>query len=147
MTYRTLEQTDLGSLYSAFAAAFSDYQVNMDFSFSRFERMMRRRGLVSELSVGAFDGEKLIGFSLTGLRLWNEIPTAYDIATGVAPDYRKHGITSEIFLREHAILKSKQVGRYLLEVIKENLPAHGMNQKQGFQNQTEFTSLQIDTRR
>jgi len=147
MIYHTLEQTDLRSLYSAFAAAFSDYQVNMDFSFSHFERMMRRRGLVSELSVGAFDGEKLIGFSLTGLRVRNGISTAYDIATGVAPDYRKQGVTSEIFLREHSILKNRQFGQYLLEVIKENLPAVGLYQKQGFQIQREFSCFQIDKKR
>ena len=77
-----------------------------------FNQMMRRRGLVSELSVGAFDGEKLIGFSLTGLRSQNVTLTAYDIATGIAPKYRRQGVTSEIFLRD-AILKGKHVRQYL----------------------------------
>jgi len=108
---------------------------------------MRRRGLVSKLSVGAFDGEKLVGFSLTGLRLQDGLPTAYDIATGIVPEYRRQGITSEIFLRENALLKDKQVSQYLLEVINENLPAVRLYQKQGFQIHRELTCFQIDQRR
>jgi len=147
MIYKTLEQTDLHLLHSAFVAAFSDYQVTMDIAFKDFQQMMRRRGLASELSVGAFHDEKLIGFSFTGLRLQNGLLTAYDIATGIAPEYRKQGITSEIFMRESALLKDKHVRQYMLEVIKENLPALRLYQKQSFQIQREFSCFQIDKSR
>jgi ribosomal protein S18 acetylase RimI-like enzyme len=147
MVYRTLEKTDLRALHSAFASAFSDYQVNMDFPFSSFERMMRRRGLVPELSVGAFEGDTPVGFSLTALRSRNGVSTAYDIATGVVPKHRRQGITNEIFLREKALLNEHQVGQYLLEVIKENLPAVRLYQKQGFQIQREFSCFQINRTR
>lgn len=147
MIYHTLEQTDLRTLHSAFAAAFSDYQVNMDFPFESFERMMGRRGLTPELSVGAFQGDTPVGFSLTARRYWNGIPTAYDIATGVLPEYRRQGITGEIFLREKALLNERQVGQYLLEVIQENLPAVRLYHKQGFHIQREFSCFRIDRSR
>lgn len=119
----------------------------MDFSFASFERMMRRRGLIPELSIGAFREGQVVGFSLTGLRLCNGIPTAYDIATGVVPEYRRQGVTSEIFRQEKAILKEKQIEQYLLEVIQENLPAVWLYQKQGFQIRREFYCFQIDQSR
>ncbi len=142
--YRTLEKTDLHALHTAFLAAFSDYQVKMDFPFASFERMMRRRGLTPELSVGAFEGDRLIGFSLTALRSRNGIPTAYDIATGIVPEYRRQGITDEIFLREKALLNKQHVAQYLLEVIRENSPAVQLYQKQGFKIQREFSCFRID---
>ena len=147
MIYHTLEQINLRSLHDAFLLAFSDYQVPMSLSFTDFERMMRRRGLVSKFSVGAFDGEKLVGFSLTGLRLQNGFLTAYDIATGIAPGFRRQGISGEIFKREMAILKSNHVVQYLLEVLKENVPAIRLYQRQGFQIQRGFSCFQIDHRR
>jgi len=147
MIYHTLEQINLRSLHDAFLLAFSDYQVPMSLSFTDFERMMRRRGLVSKFSVGAFDGEKLVGFSLTGLRLQNGFLTAYDIATGIAPGFRRQGISGEVFKREMAILKSNHVVQYLLEVLKENVPAIRLYQRQGFQIQRGFSCFQIDHRR
>lgn len=147
MIYHTLEQINLRSLHDAFLLAFSDYQVPMSLSFTDFERMMRGRGLVSKFSVGAFDGEKLVGFSLTGLRLQNGFLTAYDIATGIAPGFRRQGISGEIFKHEMAILKSNHVVQYLLEVLKENVPAIRLYQRQGFQIQRGFSCFQIDHRR
>jgi len=147
MIYHTLEQINLRSLHDAFLLAFSDYQVPMSLSFTDFERMMRGRGLVSKFSVGAFDGEKLVGFSLTGLRLQNGFLTAYDIATGIAPGFRRQGISGEVFKREMAILKSNHVVQYLLEVLKENVPAIRLYQRQGFQIQRGFSCFQIDHRR
>ncbi len=144
MIFKTLEQTDLSTLHSAFIEAFSDYQVNMDISFADFDRMMRRRGLYLGISVGAFEGTKLIGFSLTGLRIQHGMPIAYDIATGITQEYRRQRITSQIFQKEMTILRDKQVGQYLLEVIKENLPAIKLYQKQGFQIQREFCCFQME---
>ncbi|MCK6077533.1 GNAT family N-acetyltransferase [Paenibacillus silvae] len=143
MNYCTLEQTDLHSLHLAFIEAFSDYQVKMDISFPDFERMMLRRGFVPTLSVGAFDGEQLIGFSLTGLRVLKGVPTAYDIATGIAPKYRRQGVSSELFMQASRILKKKHVKQYLLEVIKDNMPAIRLYEKQGFQIQRELACFQI----
>ncbi|WP_208643798.1 GNAT family N-acetyltransferase [Paenibacillus barcinonensis] len=143
MNYCTLEQTDLHSLHLAFIEAFSDYQVKMDISFPDFERMMLRRGLVPAFSVGAFDGDQLIGFSLTGLRVLEGIPTAYDIATGIAPKYRRQGVSSELFKQASRMLKEQHVEQYLLEVLKENKPAVRLYEKQGFQIQRELACFQI----
>lgn len=147
MTYDTLEQAGRPLIHRTFVAAFSDYQVNIEMPFVSFDRMMRRRGFIPRISVGAFDGEKLIGFSLTGLRIYGGILTAYDIATGVVPEYRRQSVTSKVFLRERALLKEKHAEQYLLEVIQTNLPAVQLYTKQGFQIRREFSCFQIDRNR
>lgn len=147
MIYHTLEQTDLQLIHRAFIEAFSDYSVAMAPPFESFERRMRRRGFAPTASVGAFDGEKLIGFSLTGLRQYGGIFTAYDIATGVVPEYRRHGVTGEIFIRERALLQKGHANRYLLEVIQTNQPALQLYRKQGFQIRRDFSCFRIDRSR
>lgn len=147
MIYHTLEQTDLQLIHRAFIEAFSDYAVPMAPPFESFERMMRRRGFAPSASIGAFDGDKLIGFSLTGLRESGRILTAYDIATGVIPEYRRHGVTSAIFIRERALLQQAHANRYLLEVIQTNLPAFQLYRKQGFQVRRDFSCFRVDRSR
>lgn len=147
MIYHTLEQTDLQLIHRAFIEAFSDYAVPMAPPFEGFERMMRRRGFAPSASIGAFDGDKLIGFSLTGLRESGGIFTAYDIATGVVPKYRRHGVTSAIFIRERALLRQAHANRYLLEVIQTNLPAFQLYRKQGFQIRRDFSCFRVDRSR
>jgi len=141
--YQTLDKTNSQTLHKTFVEAFSDYQVKIDLPFWKFEQMLQRRGYNSEISIGAFKDETLVGFALNGFRSWNEKATAYDIATGVVPECRRQGITSSIFLRIKELLKEKQVEQYLLEVIKSNQPAVQLYQKQGFEIQRELSCFQL----
>lgn len=142
--YKTLEKTDNQVLYKTFIWAFSDYQIEMNLPFLTFQQMLQRRGYHPEISIGAFKDEILVGFALNGLRKWNGKETAYDIATGVVPEYRREGITSSIFLHLKELLKEKQAEQYLLEVIKSNQPAVQLYQKCGFEIQREFSCFQLN---
>lgn len=142
--YKTLEKTNDQVLHKTFIQAFSDYQVKMDLPYPKFQQMLRRRGYSPEISIGAFDEEMLVGFALNGFRNWNEKATAYDIATGVVPEYRRQGITSSIFLHMKELLREKQAEQYLLEVIKSNQPAVLFYQKQGFEIQRELLCFQLN---
>jgi ribosomal protein S18 acetylase RimI-like enzyme len=130
--FRTLEAVTMEDLHAIFLEAFSDYLVKMDVPFWKFETMARRRGMVPEMSVGAFAQDRLVGFILNGVRLWDGKTTAYDTGTGVVPEYRKQGATTGMFLQTLSILRDKGIEQYLLEVIKDNDPAGDLYRKQGF---------------
>lgn len=137
--YRTLDTTSNQMLHKTFVEAFSDYQVKIDLPFWKFQQMLQRRGYRPEMSMGAFKDETLVGFSLSGFRSWDQKATAYDIATGVIPAYRRQGITNSIFLHIKKLLKEKKAEQYLLEVINSNEPAIQLYQNQGFEIQREFS--------
>ncbi len=141
--YRTLEKISTETLHKTFIEAFSDYQVKMELPFWKFQGMIQRRGYTPDLSIGAFDNDRLVGFALNGLRQWNGKATVYDTGTGVVPEYRRQGITSNIFLHIKNLLKDMQVEQYLLEVIKPNEPAIQLYRKQGFEIQREFSCFLI----
>lgn len=146
ISYETLDKISNEILHQTFVEAFSDYQVRIDLPYWKFQQMMQRRGYNPEISVGAFKDQKLAGFALTGLRSWDGKRTAYDIATGIVPEFRRQGITSNILSQIKVLLKEKQVEQYLLEVIKTNRPALELYQKQGFQIQREFSCFQLNKR-
>ena len=131
--FRTLETMALEDLHATFLEAFSDYLVKMDVPLWKFETMARRRGMVPELSVGAFEGDSLVGFIFNGVRRWGGRMTAYDTGTGVIPGSRKRGATTGMFGHTLRILRERDIDQYLLEVIKENDPAGELYRKQGFE--------------
>jgi len=143
MIYKTLETTNIETLHETFIKAFSDYQVKMDLPLWKFQQMLQRRGYVPEVSIGAFNEKILVGFILNGLRNWRGISTAYDLGTGVIGEYRKLGITSNLFSNIKKLLQSKEVGQYLLEVIKSNTPAIQLYKKNGFETIRDLECFQL----
>lgn len=142
--YKTLENTNIEILHQTFVDAFSDYQVKIDLPFWKFEQMLQRRGYVSEISIGAFINDKLVGFVLNGFRGWNGKSTVYDLGTGVVGEYRKQGITSNMLLKIGELLKEKKVEQYLLEVIQTNTSAFELYKKQGFEIVREFACFRLE---
>ena len=146
-SYKILDKTSIETLHKMFSDAFSDYQVKMDLPIWKFKQMLQRRGYVSEMSIGAFKSEILVGFVLNGFRNWNGKSTVYDLGTGVTVEYRRQGITSNMLLNIKKELKEKQVDQYLLEVIKSNTSAVELYKKQGFEIQREFQCFQLDKKK
>ncbi len=126
-TYKTLEGTGVEVLREVFEDAFSDYQVKMELPLWKFQQMLQRRGFAPEISLGAYHKDRLVGFVLNGLRVWNGKPTVYDMGTGVIGEYRKQGITSSMLMALKSLLKEKRVDQYLLEVLQVNTPAVELN--------------------
>jgi ribosomal protein S18 acetylase RimI-like enzyme len=135
--FRLLSQNDVNSLYACFLAAFSDYEVNMRMSHEEFRLRLMRDGVRLDISAGAFDGERMIGFCINGIGEWREKTTAYDAGTGVIPAYRGRGVAKELFAFLEVKLKETGVAQYLLEVLTSNVPAATLYRKLGF----------VDTRR
>lgn len=143
-SYKILNETSIEMLHETFVDAFSDYQVKIDLPIWKFEGMLKRRGYVAEISMGAFVNEKLVGFVLNGLRMWNGKLTIYDVGTGVIGEYRRQGVTNNILSNIKNIIKEKGVEQYLLEVIKANESAVKLYKNQGFEIERELECFQLD---
>ena len=137
ITYRLLSAADADSLFDCFLEAFSDYQVDMQMSREQFEERLARDGVRLEISAGAFDGRRMVGFYMHGLGEWQGKQTAYDAGTGVIPIYRRQGVAEQLFAFIELRLKEIDVSQYLLEVLTANERAVALYRKLGF----------VDTRR
>jgi ribosomal protein S18 acetylase RimI-like enzyme len=77
--------------------------------------MFTRRGWVPELSVGAFDGDAMVAFTVNCV----EGDRAYDSGTGVVPSHRRRGLGRELMERSFELLRGR-CREYVLEVIDAN---------------------------
>lgn len=132
ITYRLLTPADFTSLYECFLEAFSDYQVDMRMSQEQFEQRISRDGVRLEISAGAFDGNRMIGFYMNASGMWLGKLTAYDAGTGVIPAYRRQGVAKELFAFMVAHVKEASSTQYLLEVLTTNEPAISLYRRLGF---------------
>lgn len=123
LTIKTLETTGLSDITHAFNAAFSDYfvpfQVDQYYLYNRWKaaRVDYKR------SVGAFDGELLVGFLIFGIDTLGEVLTAHNAATGVIPGYRGQRLVTAMYQTAFPLLKAAGVKQSTLEVITQNQKA------------------------
>ena len=132
LSYRLLTAADFSTLYACFLDAFSDYQVNMQMSEQQFAQRVARDGVQLEISTGAFDDDRMIGFYMNALGDWKGKLTAYDAGTGIVPDYRGRGVAQELFAFSVSRLKERAVSQYLLEVLTSNERAVALYRSLGF---------------
>ncbi len=136
--YKSLEGINESEILETHNSAFSDYEVQMNWTLQQFQNINKQRGVQYDLSIGAFDDDKLVGFIINGAGNWNNKPTVYDCGTGIIKDYRHKGIGTEIILRLIKLLQEAGISQYLLEVIKTNENAYQLYLKQGFEIIREF---------
>ncbi|MBE5979172.1 MAG: GNAT family N-acetyltransferase [Paenibacillaceae bacterium] len=142
--YESLIHMGREEMYQSFLKAFSDYQVPMNMTFPQFEKMLKRRGFDSYVSVGAFEGDSLVGFILNGCRMWNGKATAYDVGTGVIPQFRKQGITNYMLRTARQNFSKSGVEQYVLEVLTANTSAASIYTKNGFTVERELLCCQME---
>jgi len=136
--YKSLENVNELEILETHNSAFSDYEAQMNWTLPQFKNINKQRGVRYDLSMGAFDGDKLVGFIINGAGDWNNKPTVYDCGTGIIKEYRHTGIGTEIILRLIKLLQDEGISQYLLEVIKSNENAYQLYLKQGFEIIREF---------
>lgn len=141
---RTLAGTSAETIHEAFIDAFSEYEVPIDMPLEKLQEMMVTRDLNPDFSVGCFDGEKLVGFILTGYRENGKEKSCYDGGTGVIKAYQRKGI-GEMMLKELLLLlKEKGVSRFVLEVLENNTPAINLYEKYGFAKTRKLHCFEIE---
>jgi len=119
-------------LYQAFRLAFADYSVPMDMSRAEFDENNARRGLDLGISLGAYEDGTLVAFILNGRGVWGGKAAAYDLGTGVLPGSRGSGLSGTLAAKLIAFLPERGLERYVLEVIRGNVPAFKTYERAGF---------------
>lgn len=144
MIYRCLEPEDFEAIYDTFNEAFSDYEVKIQMTKEHFNAINIRRGLNYGLSAGAFDeNNKMVGLLLNAVDTWEKKLTAYDMGTGVVPEYRGKGIGSDMFDFLLPKLRKAGVKQYLLEVLRSNKKAYKLYKKKGFKETRKLECFRI----
>jgi ribosomal protein S18 acetylase RimI-like enzyme len=140
-----LDRVEFPLIHKAFLEAFADYQVDMS---AVTERVLRNRLAKNAVdygsSAGAFDGDRLVGFTFVGIDSWKGVPAAFDAGSGIIKDYRGKGLAGRMFDFALPKLKEKGVQKFLLEVIQDNEPAIKAYKKAGFRVTREFDCFQWD---
>jgi ribosomal protein S18 acetylase RimI-like enzyme len=130
---RFLGEDDFDALVIAFNEAFSDYLVPMQITAPRLREMSARRGVVLELSAGAFDGGRMTAFTLNALGTFDGVPSAYDSGTGAVPSHRRHGLARQLLEMSFPALHERGATRMILEVLEPNARAVALYRSLGFE--------------
>lgn len=144
ISFRTLTEEDFSRLYQTLLEAFSDYSVPMKPEIDTLKQSYLIEGVELDCSFGAFDGDKMVGFTVNGFGDWQGKITAYDAGTGIIPAYRRKGISRRMFEYIFPVLRSQKIEQYLLEVIVENKSAFGFYKSLGFRIEREFKVYKRD---
>ena len=123
---RNLAGLSFETLTAAFNDAFSDYDIPANYPVEYLTDLVTRRGFRPDLAVGAFDGERLVGFVFNCL----DGDDAYNSGTGVVISHRRQGIARQLMQRSIETLPAK---RYWLEGIETNHRAHALYRELGFE--------------
>ena len=141
VTFRTLRDDDFDRVLQCFAESFADYVVPFALNADQLREINARRGVRLDLSVGAFDDERMVGFTLNGF----DGVRAYDSGTGVVPSHRRTGLAKGMleFIAPH--LRAAGARSYLLEVIQTNVRALELYKTLGFTITRSFTCWKFES--
>lgn len=128
---RPLTGVSFDDIFECFVEGFSDYVVKFQPSRPDLEEMLTRRGWVQDLSAGAFDGSRLVGFTLNCI----DGDRAYDSGTAVIPSHRRRGIGRSTMELSFSLLAPRT---YVLEVLQNNPAAVALYESLGFQHTRPF---------
>jgi len=131
--YSFLSIDQYSGIYRAFLEAFSDYAVDM--SYMNESNMLNRwikNGVDFSCSVGAFHGDKIVGFTMIGIGFYKGQLSAFDAGTGIIPAFRGKGLASAMFDFAIPKLKGKEVKRFYLDVLQSNRAGIRAYEKSGF---------------
>lgn len=132
--YKKLQNTDFQQLYYTYMEAFEDYPINMRIPLADFKRRIYDRLAIDfDISVGAFHGEKLVGFILHTQNQFRGENYAYNGGTGVIPSYRGMGLVGGMYAEILPSIAANNIRQLVLEVLVDNTKAIYSYEKIGFQ--------------
>jgi ribosomal protein S18 acetylase RimI-like enzyme len=139
-----LDRVSRTQLHRVWLEAFCDYAIDSSHVTEKLiEIRTVKNGVDFDLSVGAFDGDRMVGFTLIGLGEWEGQLAAYDVGTGIIPDFRGQGLAQKMFAHATPGLKERDVELFLLEVLQENTAAIRAYRKVGFEITREFCCFKL----
>ena len=131
MKIRSLEGIGYDVILDAFNHSFSDYFIPVKVTQSQFTTKLKTHNINLSISVGAFEGDKLVGFILHGKVPYSDRSVAYNLGTGVIPEFRGQNLSARMY--EYIIPHIKSCDKVQLEVITQNTPAINSYKKSGFE--------------
>ena len=142
---RFLSEDSFHDLYDTFIEAFSDYVFPFALTHEQFRSHMALNAVDITRSIGCFDADRLVGFSLNGFGDWKGRTTVYDAGTGVIPSARRQGVSRKMFETMMPKLERDGIEQFLLEVVTTNTAALHLYEKLGFKTTRTLGLLQCDT--
>ncbi len=127
-----------------FDEAFSDYTLKGKPARLWLRDRCAKNGVDLAASSAAWDGDRMVGFTLVGLDEDSQGLAAYDSGTGIVPSHRGRGLAGRLFDFLLPGLKSRGVSRFLLEVLQKNTAGVSAYEKSGFSVVREFDCYSLD---
>ncbi len=141
--FRFLSKADLPDVYATFVEAFADYAVDMRYNTEAgFAHRAVKNSVDFGSSVGAYDGGRMVGFTLVGVDDWRGARCAFDAMTGIVKSHRGQGVAGKMFDAILPGLKAAGVVEFWLEVLQSNAPAIKAYRRTGFRTVREFDCFQ-----
>lgn len=130
---KNLEDVPFAEIHFCFSRAFSDYAVQaVKMSEAALLRRARKNHFAPAASIGVWVDQTLVAISLTGIDRVNGERRAYDICTGVVPEYRGKGLAGKLVEEITTRLKQAAVDAFQLEVLQSNSAGLRAYVKAGF---------------
>jgi len=130
----TLGGTPWTEVHAAMQEAFADYAADMSYmTVGRLRHRALRNGVELAGSVGAFAGERLVGFTLVGYGTWQGQPGAFDAGTGIVQAFRGQHLARQMFAFLESELQTRGCRNFLLDVMCENEAALKAYRASGFE--------------
>jgi ribosomal protein S18 acetylase RimI-like enzyme len=142
--YRFLSESDVERIYQTFTEAFADYQIHATPTEKQIRRLMVRRGVHYDLSVGAFDGTHMAAVMATGYGQWAGKTASYDIFTGVTPKYRGRGVAGAMIGFASPALIERGAEQFVLEALQTNAAAVKAYRRVGMSASRELECFKLD---
>lgn len=121
---------------------FKGYFSDMTMTLDRYLGRIVGEGLSPELSVIAYVDNKPAGFVLNGFRTVNGTKISWNGGTGVAPEFRRHGVGKRLIEECLNIYREQGVDVAFLEAIGINDKAIALYEKMGYQTTERVTFVQ-----
>jgi len=140
-----LREDQLLLLHDAFHEAFADYQLDLSsLTSERLRCRLEKNAVDLESSVGVFDGDTMVGFTLFGIDDWRGTRSAFDAGTGIVPAHRGAGWARRMFDQAMPRLVQRGVRKVVLEVLQDNAPAIKAYEKAGFRKTRELDCYAVE---
>lgn len=123
MEFKPLTNIDLSTILNTINESFEDYIFPMQLTMEKLQLKVLSEQIDMNISVGAFDGDKLVALMLHGSKNIDGTWHAYNAITGVIPSHRKQKLTVRMYAYLLPILKEKGYTQIQLEAITNNVPA------------------------
>ncbi|RXM40483.1 GNAT family N-acetyltransferase [Chryseobacterium sp. CH21] len=132
MEFKTLTNITIDELLSVFNHSFSDYVIPFHLTKEVLISKIAAEKLDMNISAGAFEAGKLVGFILQSEKIENGKKIIYNGGTGVVPESRGKGLVRRMYDFIIPVLKERNADILLLEVIEGNQNAIRAYENLGF---------------